>query len=91
MEIIKNRYGADRTIEKIGHDKIKVSGESLFTRSSANNNGELNMFDFEGGPSFNIGGTIQYQNMNWKIKSIKSVDTNHQNFVQCVLEVQMDY
>ena len=30
MEIIKNRYGNDRVIEKIGPDKLRIMGESEF-------------------------------------------------------------
>ena len=34
MEIVQNRYGQDRVIEKISHTKLRVMGESLFSRNS---------------------------------------------------------
>ena len=33
------------------------------------------MFDFEGGPCFTVGGTLDYMNTKWLVKSI-TVDTN---------------
>ena len=34
MEIVQNRYGNDRVIEKIDSNRIRVMGESLFSRGS---------------------------------------------------------
>jgi len=34
MEIVKSRYGLDRTIEKIGSDRLRVMGESQFAREA---------------------------------------------------------
>ncbi len=50
MEIVKSRYGLDRTIEKIGSDRLRVMGETQFSRQAQNDEGEITMFDFEGGP-----------------------------------------
>ena len=36
MEIVQNRYGQDRVIEKVSHTKLRVMGESLFSRNSKN-------------------------------------------------------
>ena len=47
MEIVQNRYGHDRVIEKISHNKLRVMGESLFSRGSTSDKGEHTMFDFE--------------------------------------------
>ena len=33
MEIVKNRYGVERVIEKIDSNRIRVMGESLITRA----------------------------------------------------------
>jgi len=71
MEIIQNRYGVDRVIDKIGDSKIRVMGESLFTRGTQDENGNQTMYDFEGGPCLNVGGTITYLGTKFKIKSIK--------------------
>ena len=48
MEIVKNRYGVDRVIEKIDSTRIRVMGESLFSRGSQDYDGNKTMFDFEG-------------------------------------------
>ena len=39
MEIVKNRYGTERVIEKIGDTKLRIMGESLFSRGSEDENG----------------------------------------------------
>ena len=71
MEITQNRYGVDRVIEKIDSSRLRITGESLFTRVSEDNNGNLSMFDFEGGPCLNVGGNITYAGTKFKIESIK--------------------
>lgn len=71
MEIIQNRYGVDRVIEKLGNSRIRVMGESLITRGSQDENGNQTMYDFEGGPCLNVGGTITYKGTKFKIESIK--------------------
>ena len=52
MEIKKNRYGVERVYEKIDETRIRITGESLFTRGSNDENGVQMMFDFEGGPCY---------------------------------------
>jgi hypothetical protein len=89
MEIVQNRYGHDRVIEKISHNKLRVMGESLFSRGSTGDNGEHTMFDFEGGPCLNVGGTIKYLKTDWVIKSIQPEKTSQENLVSVVLEVEL--
>lgn len=89
MEIVQNRYGHDRVIEKISHNKIRVMGESIFSRSSAGDNGEPTMFDFEGGPCLNVGGTIKYLKTDWVIKGIQPQQTSQENLVSVILEVEL--
>ena len=72
MEIIQNRYGVDRVIEKLDSTRIRVMGESLIARGSQDEEGNQTMFDFEGGPCLNVGGKIKYLGQDFKIKSIKS-------------------
>jgi len=72
MEIIQNRYGVDRVIEKIDSTRIRVMGESLIARSAQDDDGNQTMFDFEGGPCLNVGGTIKYLGKDFKIKKITS-------------------
>ena len=71
MEITQNRYGVDRVLEKIDSTRIRVTGESLFTRGTQDENGNQTMYDFEGGPCLNVGGTITYKGTKFKIESIK--------------------
>ena len=41
MEVIKSRYGLERTIEKIDSNRIRVMGESQFVRQSQNDKGDI--------------------------------------------------
>lgn len=91
MEIIQSRYGLDRTIEKIGTDKLRVMGESQFQRTAQNDEGEITMFDFEGGPVLSVGGDIFFQKMKWKIKSIKPENISIEGLSSCILEVTPNY
>jgi len=72
MEIVKNRYGNDRVITKIDDKRIRVMGESLFSRIAEDENKNITMFDFEGGPCLNIGGKIKFMGSEFKIESIQS-------------------
>ena len=87
MEIIKSRYGIERTVEKLDVNRIRVMGESLITRGSEDADGKQTMFDFEGGPCLNVGGTIKYLGTDFKILSIKSEKTKIENVSSVVLEV----
>jgi hypothetical protein len=64
-------------------------GESLFSRGSTSDNGEHTMFDFEGGPCLNVGGTIKYLKTEWVIKNIYPEQTSQENLVSVVLEVEL--
>ena len=77
MEIKKNRHGNDRSYEKVDSNRIRVTGESNFIRASENDDGVLTMFDFEGGPCFNVGGKIRFQHSEWKIKKIEEVKNQY--------------
>lgn len=87
MEIIKNRYGTERVIEKIGDTKLRIMGESLFSRGSEDESGNQTMYDFEGGPCLNLGGTISYLGADFKIVSIKSEEVKEENISSVVVEV----
>ena len=87
MEIIQNRYGVDRVIEKIDTTRIRVMGESLFSRVSEDDKGNQTMFDFEGGPCLNVGGSIKYKGTDFKIQSIKPEKSKMENVASVVLEV----
>lgn len=89
MEVIQNRYGQDRVIEKIESNKIRITGESLFIRKSEGDSGKLSMFDFEGGPCLNVGGKIKYLNSDWTIKEILSDYTSKTNLVSVTLMVDL--
>jgi hypothetical protein len=91
MEIVKSRYGLDRTIEKIGTDRLRVMGESQFQRTAQNDAGEITMFDFEGGPVLSVGGDIYFQKMKWKIQSIKPETIPHEGLSSCILSVVPNY
>jgi len=89
MEIVKNRYGVERVIEKIDSTRIRVMGESLFSRGSQDDDGNQTMFDFEGGPCLNVGGTINYYGSEFKIVSIKPEEVKQENIASVILEVKI--
>lgn len=89
MEFVKNRYGADRVIEKINPNALRVYGESIMNRQSENQDGDITMFDFEGGPCLNVGGKIRYMKSNWEIKSITAESIKHKGLVSVILDVKL--
>jgi len=89
MEIIPNRYGNDRVYTKIDATHIRIMGESLFSRTSASQDGTQMMYDFEGGPCLNVGGKIQYMGTDFKIKSIESEASGQENLASVILEVEL--
>ena len=91
MEVIKSRYGLERTIEKIDANRIRVMGESQFVRQSQNDAGKVTMFDYEGGPCLSVGGEISYQNTKWLIKGITPNKSKHEGLSECVLTVEAKY
>ena len=89
MEIVKNRYGVDRVIEKISPTKLRITGESKFGRASQDKDGVQTMFDFEGGPCLNVGGKIRYMKTNWTITKIKPEPSKHENMASVIVEVKL--
>jgi len=87
MEIIKSRYGLERSIEWVSSNKIRVMGESQFIRTSTTKEGVVTMFDFEGGPAYTVGGKINFQKLNWKIQKIEKKDTKYKDLYECILDV----
>ena len=89
MEIIKNRYGDDRVIEKLSPTRLIITGESEFTRGSQDADGNQTMFDFEGGPCLNIGGKIKYMKSDWTIISIEQDSVRVPNLASVIIEVKL--
>jgi len=89
MEIIPNRYGNDRVYTKIDATHIRIMGESLISRGSEDENGNQTMYDFEGGPCLNLGGTLKFMGSDFKIKSIKSEQSNQENIASVIVEVEL--
>mgnify|MGYP007072032665 FL=1 len=89
MEIIKNRYGNDRVIEKIGPDKLRIMGESEFSRGSQDEDGNQTMFDFEGGPCLNVGGKIRYMKTQWTILEIIGEPSGHEGLCSVQIRVKL--
>lgn len=87
MEVVKSRYGLDRSIEKLNHNTMRVMGDSEFVRVSNNKSGETTMFDFEGGPCLTVGGKIQFGKLNWKITEINSEAPVYDKLTGCVVTV----
>ena len=91
MEIIKSRYGLERTIEKIDTNRLRVMGESQFQRVAQNDDGETTMFDFEGGPVLSVGGNVHFGKIKWTIKEIKPVKSAYDGLSECILTVEANY
>jgi len=68
MEIVKSRYGLERSIERIDIGRVRVMGESQFIRKSTNKQGDVSLFDFEGGPCYTLGGKVFFEKMQWRIR-----------------------
>jgi len=89
MEIVQNRYGNDRVIEKIGPTKLRVMGESIISRGSQDEEGNQTMFDFEGGPCLNLGGKLRFGKTDWVITKITPEESNRENFASVIVEVKL--
>ena len=89
MEIKNNRYGHERVYEKINSNKIRITGESIVSRSSEDADGNIKMFDFEGGPCLNLGGKIKFGKTDWIIENIIPEKTKRENFCSVLLDVKL--
>lgn len=91
MEIIKSRYGLERVIEKLDSNRLRITGESQFQRTSTNDAGETIMFDFEGGPVLSVGGIITFQKTKWIITSINPLQSKYDGLSECIVGVKLSY
>lgn len=91
MEVVKSRYGLDRSIERINHQKIRIMGEAQFVRTSKNKNGDVLFYDLEGGPAYTVGGKLFFEKMTWKIKSIVPQQSRFGNLQEAILFVEPLY
>ncbi len=88
MEIVKSRFGVDRSIERINLNLVRVLGESQFIRKSTNKNGDINMFDFEGGPCYSLGGKFIFEKMQWKINGIEPRESGYKDLYEVNLHIE---
>ena len=88
MEIVKSRYGLERSIERINLNKVRVMGESQFIRKSTNKNGEITLFDFEGGPCYTLGGKLFFEKMQWKIYGIDPMESGYKDLYEVNLHIE---
>jgi hypothetical protein len=91
MEIVKSRYGLERSIERIDIGRVRVMGESQFIRKSTNKHGDVSLFDFEGGPCYTLGGKVFFEKMQWRIRGIDPRDTKHKDLYEVILYVDPIY
>jgi hypothetical protein len=91
MEIVKSRYGLERSIERIDIGRIRVMGESQFIRKSTNKQGDVSLFDFEGGPCYTLGGKVFFEKMNWRIRGIEPRDSGFKDLYEVILYVDPLY
>jgi hypothetical protein len=91
MEIVKSRYGLERSIERIDIGRVRVMGESQFIRKSTNKHGDVTLFDFEGGPCYTLGGKVFFEKMQWRIRGIDPRDTKHKDLYEVILYVDPIY
>lgn len=91
MEIVKSRYGLERSIERIDIGRIRVMGESQFIRKSTNKQGDVSLFDFEGGPCYTLGGKVFFEKMNWRISGIEPRESGFKDLYEVILYVDPLY
>jgi len=91
MEVIKNRYGQERVIEKISLNRLRIMGDSIIYKQSLDKNGNIKLFDFEGGPFLGVGFKIKFLNSDWLIKSISVEQSDKENFYSVLLDVELQY
>ena len=88
MEIVKSRYGLERSIERIHLNKVRVMGESQFVRKSTNKHGDITLFDFEGGPCYTLGGKIFFEKMQWRIDGIEPKESGYKDLYEVNLYIE---
>ena len=88
MEIVKSRYGLERSIERINLNLVRVMGESQFIRKSTNKQGDITMFDFEGGPCYSLGGKFQFEKMQWRINGIEPRESGYKDLYEVNLHIE---
>ena len=91
MEIVKSRYGLERSIERIDIGRIRIMGESQFIRKSTNKQGDVSLFDFEGGPCYTLGGKVFFEKMNWRVRGIEPRDSGFKDLYEVILYVDPLY
>ena len=91
MEIVKSRYGLERSIERIDIGRIRIMGESQFIRKSTNKQGDVSLFDFEGGPCYTLGGKVFFEKMNWRVRGIEPRDSGFKELYEVILYVDPLY
>jgi hypothetical protein len=91
MEIVKSRYGLERSIERIDIGRIRVMGESQFIRKSTNKQGDVSLFDFEGGPCYTLGALLAFEKMMWKIKGIEPKESGYKDLYEVILHIDPIY
>lgn len=65
-----SRYNTPRIIIQVGENSYHIVGRSAFGRTAKDENGNLTMFDFEGGPCITIDTPIK---VNGKIMAVASI------------------
>ena len=88
MEIVKSRFGVDRSIERINLNLVRVLGESQFIRKSTNKYDEISMFDFEGGPCYSVGAKLFFEKMNWRINAIEPMESGYKDLYEVNLHIE---
>ena len=91
MEIVKSRFGIDRSIERINLNKVRIMGESQFIRKSTNKNGDVTLFDFEGGPAYTLGGKLNFEKMLWKIRGSEPKERGYKDLYEVIRHIDPIY
>lgn len=86
MEVIQSKNGAERVIERINFEKLRVTGKSKLYRRKTKDD-EIVLFDFQHGPCYNVGGQIRFEKLNYQIKEIYQNETSTNDLVEIVLKV----
>ena len=83
----KSRHGDVRIISQIGETTYVVEGVSLYSRGASDEQGQMTMFDFEGGPCYVVGQRFPFQDSANVIKTLKANPNQVRNYASVIVTV----
>ena len=82
-----SRQGDVRIISQIGETTYVVEGVSLYSRGASDDQGQMSLFDFEGGPCYVVGQRFPFQDSANVIKTLKANPNQVRNYASVIVTV----